>query len=108
MPSFQVLEKKLKKTRVGKDEKECIVNLYGYPLRPDENTFNQELADGEKPPVINQIEKTKPNIIAIQIDPMKYLHSARTFALNTIPYMKDSDSIDTKGVFGDNYKLPEE
>ncbi len=37
---------------------------------------------------------------------MHALQQARTFALETIPYMKDELDIEKLGVFGDSYKLP--
>ena len=59
-------------------------------------------------PFNKQFEEKKPDVIAVQYDPMQYLYNCRNFALNTIPYMKDDLDMEEYGVFTDNYKLPEE
>ena len=55
-----------------------------------------------------QLEKTKPELIAIQIDPMHYLANQRNFALDVVPHIKEDYDMERMGVFGDNYKLPNE
>eukprot|EP00347_Sterkiella_histriomuscorum_P017372 403349636 len=127
-------QRKVKTLRYKRlDNTEVKINLYGYPVSPvqDENldriqreeegesqfATNSEYESGlYKTDFMRDFEKDKPNFQIIQIDPMRYLYRARSFAVEFLPNINEQDIIFTQklisqllrqklGVFGQDYKL---
>ena len=51
----------------------------------------------------------KPQLLALQIDPMRYLFKAREFAINHVSgEMRERWQSQERGIFGDDYELEAE
>lgn len=81
MPSSKVLSAQLSVTRVA-DNETCALNVFGMPIRCPEYRSSPEHLQQH---LISQWKRDRPEIIAVQLDPMPYMHMARSYAINNMP-----------------------
>ena len=74
------------KLKKGEDQKEVIVNLYGYPVCPMPHLYEN---DDKPTDFIENMGANNPDIVMVQIDPMQYLTKCRQFALSNLPLIKE-------------------
>ena len=85
--SHTLAQKDVKLTRKATDNKTCRLRLLGYPLAP--RVFN--VGDEEMyATFLEHLALDKPDMLAVQVDPMPYLYTARQFAVDHLADKKDS------------------
>lgn len=94
MPAKTILSKKLSANNLLNDSKK-ILNLVGYPITCPENRYQID----EKNFFFVNYQKTKPQLIAIQADPLPYMYKARVFAQKILPSLQNNIDKDRFGIF---------
>ncbi len=82
MPSSRLLKKKLSVHRIA-DNKSCVLNLQGCPIKCPSSRQNPST-------IIESFNKTSPELIAVQIDPMPFIYKARQWAIAHLPFVTNT------------------
>lgn len=70
MPSQKIITSRLTVDRV-EDNRTCTLNVYGYPIKcpPYREGLEKQFT-----PLLDNLKQTNPNLVAVQLDPMVYMH----------------------------------
>ena len=79
--------KNVKLARKASDNKTCHLRMLGYPLAPRGINVNDEEFYSD---FLKHLAKDKPELLALQVDPMPYLYRARQFAVDHLATNLDS------------------
>ena len=94
MPTSNLINKKLSLERI-KDNKTCKLDLFGCPIRCPQD----RMAVDDNNQFVKDFHRLKPQLIAVQIDPMPFMYKARVFAQNMLPTFKNDLTKDKFGIF---------
>lgn len=80
--------------------------MFGYPLvcPPNRNYAENPSLD----PLLRILKEHRPEIVAVQLDPMEYMYQARKFALANLPTYKKGVNQEIKGIFANHNEGEEE
>ncbi len=73
MPSQKIITSQLTVERV-QDSRSCKLNVYGFPIKCPPERLG---VDNFFKPMLDNLQETNPNLIAVQLDPMVYMNQAR-------------------------------
>ena len=99
LPCRAVQKNNLRVTRSRTDDKQCRVEMRGYPIMPP-SWYATQTPEDKLESLADIIAETKPEQIAVQIDPMPFLYKAREFGIETLPTIQEQYRKTEMGVFG--------
>ena len=73
--------------------------MRGYPIMPP-SWYATQTPEDKLESLADIIAETKPEQIAVQIDPMPFLYKAREFGIETLPTIQEQYRKTEMGVFG--------
>ena len=86
------------------DSSEVALNMWGYPIQQSQSRkLDLQNPDRESAPDPDRISDSlllmNPDLVAVQMDPLPFMHTARSFAINYLPSLKEQMSSEQKGIF---------